>query len=193
MSLTMWGVLLGAALGFGAVLVLRSLLTSRRPSLDSRVLPYVRDVPMASAHWTPHVVSDRASSALLAILRPFVNRNAARLERLLGGRASIERRLDRAGSQLTADEFRVSQVMWGLSASGAALVIGLMGPGRSAGGALPWLVICAGVGFAGILARDNLLSRQVRVRETRVLAEFPLVADLLALSVAAGEGPIGGC
>jgi len=43
----------------------------------------------------------------------------------------------------------------------------------------------------GVLGRDQLLSLQVRRRERRILAEFPAVAELLALSVAAGEGPVG--
>ncbi|MDQ3105715.1 MAG: type II secretion system F family protein, partial [Actinomycetota bacterium] len=41
-----------------------------------------------------------------------------------------------------------------------------------------------------VLARDQQLSRVVRDRERTILAEFPPVADLLALAVAAGEGPV---
>jgi tight adherence protein C len=43
----------------------------------------------------------------------------------------------------------------------------------------------------GVLGRDQVLSIQVRRREQRILAEFPAVAELLALAVAAGEGPVG--
>lgn len=41
-----------------------------------------------------------------------------------------------------------------------------------------------------MILRDSLLSKQVKDRERRMLTEFPAVADMLALSVAAGEGPI---
>ena len=41
---------------------------------------------------------------------------------------------------------------------------------------------------AGVLARDWWLTRQVQRREAAMLAEFPVVADLLALSVVAGRG-----
>ena len=52
------------------------------------------------------------------------------------------------------------------------------------------LLLCA-VGFAsGVLARDNHLSAQVKQRERRILAEFPTIAELLALAVAAGESPV---
>jgi tight adherence protein C len=46
-------------------------------------------------------------------------------------------------------------------------------------------------GLTGVLARDHLLTRQVRRREERMVAEFPTIAELLALSVSAGEGAIG--
>ena len=41
-----------------------------------------------------------------------------------------------------------------------------------------------------MLARDNQLTSQVKARERRILAEFPTVAELLALAVAAGESPV---
>jgi tight adherence protein C len=43
----------------------------------------------------------------------------------------------------------------------------------------------------GVLGRDQILSLQVRRREARIMTEFPAVAELLALSVAAGEGVAG--
>jgi tight adherence protein C len=46
-------------------------------------------------------------------------------------------------------------------------------------------------GVTAVLLRDNRLSAQVRDHERRVLAELPAVAELLALSVAAGEGVVG--
>ena len=51
-------------------------------------------------------------------------------------------------------------------------------------------MFCAlGFGF-GVLLRDNRLSAQVKERERQILTEFPTVAELLALSVAAGESPV---
>jgi tight adherence protein C len=43
----------------------------------------------------------------------------------------------------------------------------------------------------GVLGRDQVLSIQVRRREDEMLAEFPAIAELLALAVAAGEGATG--
>ncbi|MEK8228445.1 type II secretion system F family protein [Oerskovia sp. M15] len=50
------------------------------------------------------------------------------------------------------------------------------------------LVVLCGVG--GLLTCDQVLSRQISRREERMLSEFPTIAELLALSVAAGEGPV---
>ena len=52
-------------------------------------------------------------------------------------------------------------------------------------GLFPWSPLAAGV-----LARDQHLTSQVKTRERRMLAEFPTVAELLALAVAAGESPV---
>jgi len=184
------GAVLGAAVARGLVMVTSRLVATRRPTLESRVAPYIRDVPTVSVSWQPQLASDRASSALMALVAPLLRRSADRLERVLGGRESIRRRLERAGSPTTVEQFRLSQVVWALAAFGGAMAVGVLGPAREPGRALPWLLVCIGAGMAGIVARDALLSRHVSAQEERILAEFPVVADLLALAVAAGEGPV---
>ena len=42
----------------------------------------------------------------------------------------------------------------------------------------------------GVLGRDWWLTQQVQRRERAMLAEFPVIADLLALAVLAGEAPV---
>jgi tight adherence protein C len=82
-------------------------------------------------------------------------------------------------------------VVWGA----AGLVVGTLVVGGLEllqGGIDPFLVIVSALGglVAGVLGRDWFLSRQLERREQAMLAEFPVVADLLALSVVAGEAPI---
>ncbi|MFD1504440.1 type II secretion system F family protein [Georgenia yuyongxinii] len=43
----------------------------------------------------------------------------------------------------------------------------------------------------GAAARDQMLTRAVRRRQERMRAQLPDVAELLALAVGAGEGPVG--
>jgi len=114
---------------------------------------------------------------------------AAVLDRWLGGSASVRQRLARLGTDLTVEQFRVEQLVWGLAASGvAAVLLGL----RTASGAVPGPVVALCfltiAGVAGVLARDRWLSRAVERRHVRLCAELPTIAELLALSVAAGEG-----
>jgi tight adherence protein C len=185
------GAALGLGVGLGLLMVLTVLLKSSRPTLDSRVLPYVRDVPLATVGWRSRVPSDRAASAFVALTRPFLDRSAQRLERILGGQESVRRRLARAGSSMTVHEFRLSQLSWGFCGLGGVVVVGLVGPARAPGAAFNWLLMAAACALLAIMARDSALSGAAKKRERQMLAEFPVVADLLALSVAAGEGPIG--
>jgi tight adherence protein C len=59
------------------------------------------------------------------------------------------------------------------------------------GAVKPVFVVAAGIAglLAGVIGRDWFLTRQVAKREAAMLAEFPVFADLLALSVVAGEAP----
>ena len=182
-----WGALIGAGVGFGAVLVVVRVLALRRPQLDVRVLPYVRDLPQADRPVLPGSVQ---TGAFRALFGPVLGSAADSLERLLGGNTSIRRRLERAALPMTVHDFRVEQVLWGLVAFGAtaagSLLVALRSPGRT----VPLLVLC-GVAFVmGVLLRENRLSAQVTERERRILAEFPTIAELLALAVGAGEGPV---
>jgi tight adherence protein C len=180
------GALLGGAAGAGALLAGSQLARMRRPDFDLRVLAYLRDLPSLAA--------DRpvlpATSQLQLLLGPLRHGLAARLERLLGGSASIRRRIERAGLDLTVAEFRTQQATWGLVAFAAASALSVLVALRSPTRAVPLLVLCCLAFLVGALLRENRLSAQVATHERRVLAELPAVAELLALSVAAGEGPV---
>ncbi len=180
------GALLGGGVGCGLVTVAARVLTLRRPMLAVRVLPYVRDLPQADRP----VLPPTPSGAFWALFGPVLVSAAGSLERLLGGKASIRRRIERADLAITVLDFRVEQVLWGLSAFGAAAALSLLVAVRSPGRTVPLLVLC-GVAFVlGVLLRENRLSSQVTERERRILAEFPTIAELLALAVGAGAGPV---
>jgi tight adherence protein C len=187
MSLAAWGGLLGGVACLGVLLAGSSMTRMRRPSLEMRVLPYMRDLPQAAPR---PVTSAAAPDPFSAVFGPMLTSAADVLERVLGGSTSIRRRLERADLAMTVREFRVEQVLWGLVGFGitavAALLVALRSPGRT----VPLLVLCAVAFVLGVLLRENRLSAQVVERERRVLAEFPTVAELLALAVGAGEGPV---
>lgn len=182
-----WGALLGATLAGGLLLVAARLRVLRRPQLAVRVLPYVRDLPQVASAPLP------GTSAAAGVFGPPLRAAADTVERVLGGATSVRRRLERANIDKTVHDFRVEQVLWGVVGFAVAAAIGLLRmlttPG-SAGSSATWLLVCAIAGVSGVLARDTYLTSQVRSRERRILAEFPTVAELLALSVAAGESPV---
>ena len=185
------GALLGAAAGAGALTALRYSPVMRKMSLDDRLAPYLRDAPRSSR------LLELAQSAtpfptLERILKPVLGDLGIILERWLGGAASIKRRLLQAGREMTIEEFRAEQVIWG--AIGLLIGLGLVVLRLASGsgpGPFQMLILCLVFTTMGVLARDRHLTKQVSVREKAMLAEFPTIAELLALAVTAGEGAVG--
>jgi tight adherence protein C len=182
--------LLGAIAAAGVLLVAARVAAIRKPQLAIRVLPYVRDLPQAGRPSAVHAAPHAPTSAVVGVFGPLLRSAADGVERVLGGATSVRRRLDRAAIDRTVQEFRVEQVVWGLVGFAGIAACSLLRLLGGDGGLVSSVLWCA-IGFAaGVVARDNHLSTQVRQRERRILAEFPTIAELLALAVAAGEGPV---
>jgi len=187
--------LLGAGLGLlaalGVIIAVRATPPMRPIRLVDRMAPYLADTP------PPSKLLERpsATSAPFAVARrlfgPVLGEAVGLLDRLIGGSSSVRRRLRGLGSSATVEEFRIEQVVWGAvgTIAGAALTVAA---GLLRGGVDPLLVVLAAAGgaVAGVLGRDWWLSRELQRREEAMLSEFPVVADLLALSVVAGEAPV---
>jgi tight adherence protein C len=184
------GALVGLIGGAGVVWAASAAPPLRRPSLDDRLAPYLRDSPRPSRlldltpTMTPFPVLER-------VLRPAVAEITALLERHVGGTTGIRRRLTALGRGQSVPEFRVEQVVW--AAVGLLGAMLLTAAAAATGRANPISVVMlalAGI-VGGVLGRDYWLTAQVRRRQALIVAEFPTVAELLALAVAAGEGPLG--
>ena len=181
------GGLLGAALGFGLWLAVTAGVDARRTPLAVRVLPYVRDLPQPATLPAP---STGSSNPFVAVFGPVLTTAAQAVERVLGGAASVRRRLVRAGLEPDVARFRAEQVIWGLVAFAVVAVPSAVIAAASPQRAVP-LMIFSLIAFAlGVLLRENRLTAQVERRERLILEEFPTVAELLALAVAAGESPV---
>lgn len=190
MSGALAGAVLGAIIGGALLLVIARIGAIRRPQFEVRVLPYIRDLsagPVAKRAATP---TGPLPPVVGAIFGPALRAAADTVERVLGGAGSVQRRLDRAALDRTVHDLRVEQVLWGLVCFAVAALYGLLRGLRDPSHALPALVVCLVAFVFGVLARDSWLTTQVRDRERRIIAEFPAVAELLALSVAAGEAPV---
>ncbi len=167
------GVLLGLIAGLGLLLVFARLPVMRRVSFADRIAPHLGGG-----------VQSAADSAFLGSL-------AARLDRLIGGRAALTTRLAAGGNRLTVEQYRTSQVLWAVAgaAPGALLLaVGAAGTRPSLSLAGVALIIAGLAG--GVAARDSALSSEIKARNATMLAELPAVADLLSLAVSAGESPL---
>jgi tight adherence protein C len=184
------GALVGLGSGLGAVLAFGHLARTRRPRLETRMTPYLRDLPRVSAAATRRPAAAGGRGLWRALLGPALETAATRLESWLGGAGSIRRRLVRAGSPMTVQDFRIEQVLWGSVGFAVAAGVGTLMTLQGRGEPVALLMVCVLCAVPGVLARDYHLGAVVRRREARMLTEFPTVADLLALSVAAGEGPM---
>jgi len=172
------GVWLGSMLGIGMLLVASGWRRYRHPSVVARVQPYVRDVrpdlaSLSRARWQPHAVH--------------------LLDRVLGGRASVERRLSRLGrGSGSVDRFRLRQLVWTATGFGSATALALLIWSVSGGNPALLLAVCGIGALAGAIACDHDLTMRVNRRERSLREELPVAAELLALTVAAGESPLAG-
>lgn len=182
-GLVLVGALAAGVLAAGLLLVGTSWRRVRRPTPAQRIDPYLRDVLPATV---------RSTGAAGAVYGPLLRSVGDGIGRLTGGAADVERRLVRLGSPYGVEDVRLQQLVWGALGFGVAAVVSTVVWSTYGGSPAVLLVVC-GIGLvAGVLGRDTFLSAQVRRHEERLAEEFPVVADLLALAVAAGESPVAG-
>lgn len=184
------GALVGLLFSLGLLIAIRATPPMRPVRLADRMAPYLGDV-MEPARL---LARPSATSAPFTVLRrlfgPALRDATSLVDRLVGGAASVRRRLGGLGSSATVEEFRLEQVVWGGCGLVGGALLAVVG-GLSFSSVNPVLAIVCGLGGAvlGVLGRDWYLSRTLALRERAMLAEFPVVADLLALAVVAGEAP----
>jgi len=185
------GALIGLMLAVGLDLIVVGLPVFRRTGLEARLEPYLRDAPRPSRLLATGRAAGIPGLGISRVFGPMLSDLAAGVERVLGGAASVRRRLQRAGQPPDVERFRAEQVIWGAVGGLAGIVLGALAVVARNTPALPvvFLVLC--FFGAGIVARDQWQSHVADVREQRMLSEFPTVAELLALAVSAGEGATG--
>ncbi|MCU1532860.1 MAG: type secretion system protein [Arthrobacter sp.] len=181
----------GALLGGGLWLLLVRLPFMRSTTFVERIGPQLKSHSLESKLLRTSPRNITPFGPLERILRPVIRDGIASLGKINLGSSALNRRLARSGSTKTAVDFRAEQLLWGIGgfvlAVGAALFAGAIGRFN------PFIAVMAVLGSAagGFLLRDYLLGVQIRKRESRMMAEFPSIAELMALAVSAGESATG--
>jgi tight adherence protein C len=190
MSPLFLGALLGGSTGVGVVVAAASAPPARRLRLQDRLAPYLRDTPPPSRLLAVDDPPAAVWSVAFQLLRPYLLGVSHAVGRWLGGTRSVAGRLAAVGAAQSVEDFRLEQVVWGLFGALTGVGLGVVASYLRGSPAAMALLFLVGGGFlGGLLARDWWLTAQVRRREQMILAEFPVIAELLALAVTAGEAP----
>jgi tight adherence protein C len=125
------------------------------------------------------------------ILRPLLRDGLAALGKLNPVSKATARRLAQAGVDKSPVDFRAEQLLW--AAAGLVVSIAFIVLAAASGRFNPFLAALAVLGSAvgGFMFRDYWLGVQIKRRESRMMAEFPSLAELMALAVSAGESATG--
>lgn len=178
-------ILWGLVLGFGMVLV-AAWVGARRATLEQRISPQLRDHgPALRRGEVPR------RSVVDRMLAPALRDGVKVVEKWGSPTKELEVRLRRAGSSLSVEQFRAEQVVWSVAGLVAGLILSGVLVSSRGSSPLVLLVLTVVMGGAAFAARDYALTRDVARRESAMVAELPAIAELLALSVGAGEGALG--
>ncbi|MCZ7629040.1 MAG: type II secretion system F family protein [Microthrixaceae bacterium] len=167
--------LLGLLCFAGTTLALSGLRAFNREPLPARIGPYLPD-----GRW--HADTADAATALTAVLSPLAEAFGSRLSHLTGIRSDLRGRLAAAGRAQSPSEFRLAQFTHALIAFGAAA----MGMLALRPAPMLALVVLVGTPILVALAEEQRLESAVEQRRERAEAELPVVAEQIAVLLAAG-------
>ncbi|MFK0038892.1 type II secretion system F family protein [Paenarthrobacter sp. NPDC090517] len=186
-----FAVLCGLVLGAGFWLVLVRLPFMRPLRFSDRIEPQLKSQNLDSRLLRTPTDNLTPFGPLERILRPIIRDAVIAMSRLNLGSTALSRRLARAGSKQSTLDFRAEQLLW----AGAAFVLSvLVVVARATSGQFSPAASCLtvlGSALGGYLLRDFVLGLRIKRRESRMLSEFPSLAELMALAVAAGESAMG--
>ncbi|RAX17274.1 type II secretion system protein F [Pseudarthrobacter sp. AG30] len=184
-------VVCGIGLGLGLWLVIFRSPPMRAMTLSERIEPQLKSQNLESRLLSTGDPNLTPFGPLERIFRPVIRDWLSALARLNPSPGAMERRLAQAGIGKSPIDFRAEQLLW--AAAGFAIAVTVVLLGAAAGRFSPIFAVAAIIGSAaaGFVLRDFWLGAQVRRREARMMAEFPSLAELMALAVSAGESATG--
>lgn len=184
------GLLCGLGLGSGLFLSLTRIPRFRRSTFADRIAPQLRAGRMHSALLSSRDVGG-SFGPLGRILAPFVQDLVRRSSGISPMGEQLKGRIAKAGLELSVSEFRAQQLMWAGIGLGLAIFFTIVSVPNQNFNPMLSLVLVIGLPICGFLLRDWWLGETISRRAQKILGQFPNVAELMALSVAAGESTLG--
>ena len=181
----------GVVLGAGLWLLVFRLPFMRATTFVERIEPQLKSQNLESRLLRTAGQNVTPFGPLERIVRPLLRDGLTALGKLNLGSRALARRLAQAGVNKSPVDFRAEQLLW--AAAGFVASLALVVLGAVAGRFSPFMAVVTVLGSAlgGFLFRDYWLGVQISKRESRMMAEFPSLAELMALAVSAGEGATG--
>lgn len=178
---------LGFVLGLGLWAIMAAL-TSRRVTLMERITPYLASHEAPESRLGPSETTS-PFAVFARLIAPWTNTLVRLVTTVSSPNAQTEKRLAKARRNITLHQYRLHQVAAGTAGLTLGILVSLyLAIYRNAHiVALIILVIAAAI--AGVAACEQHLTHTIRRRSERIILEFPTIAELLALAVAAGEPP----
>ena len=182
----------GAALAAAGLVGLLARPTRRLAPLVQPYAQLARSRLGCSADMSALVGADTPATTIGRVLGPLLRSGAARLSNLVDACAEEElaRRLRQAGfTDLDAQQYRMRQLVWSVGGAATGVALGLVQPGLPrAGGVLA----LGGAGlFYGAVRWRSRVARAIEVRRERMRVDLYTVAQLLAIMIRTGYGPVG--
>lgn len=178
-------------LAAGVGLILSSVLNTRSISFSDRVASQLRGETLRESLLKEQ---ERREPSLLEAISAFCAPLLRSLSSSLSGSSlsdsSVQERLRRAGSSQSVSAFRAEQLLWALAGVTVMSALTVIGVVQERFSILVALVLVLVSGLSGFLARDWWLGEAVTKREKQLVAEFPALAEMMALSVTAGESAL---
>ncbi|MFW0184646.1 type II secretion system F family protein [Rothia sp. CCM 9418] len=183
--------ILSLILAAGLWLVGDALYRGHTTDFSDRIAPQLKAIEMKTQHLHARNQHLGLISGSVELIRPISQSIQQRFNSSTANSVALQKRLIHSGSSMDVTTFRAEQLVW--ATTSLLLSILIFGTGALRGNidfiaAFLLSIFCAITGF---LARDWWLTQNIKQRESQMIAEFPALAELMALSVTAGESALG--
>ena len=190
-SYVSWAALCGLGFGLGIWIILVNLPGWRKMAFAERIAPHVRVGVRSSRMLEDSWHSESGHSALAQLASPLISQMRKFASSHSPSNDILKKRLHAAGLELSIIDYRSQEIICALAGVVAGAVCTAfisMQYHLSLVFSILAVICCGMLGYA---LRGWWLGEQIHRRARKILTQFPTVAEVLALTVGAGESTTG--